>query len=591
MQQAFRSISGFAQDAFAEAREAAKIGRLTDAVIKSTGKAAKVSSAQVGALADKLGELSGVDDDAVQAGTNLLLTFTKVRNETGKGNDIFNQAAAAALDMSAAMNNGTVTAESYRGTILQIGKALNDPVRGMNALRRAGVTFDEQQKKQIKTLVEQGKTAEAQKIILKELAKEFGGAAAAATDDAQKASVAWANFKERIGTLVLPIIGKLAKSFTEKVLPVIEQRVIPALVSFGRWIRDTLVPAVREFGGIVREKLGVVMGFVADVWQRFKPVAETIAKVIGPAFQSIVENLRKAWESLQPSLSKLVPILKAVGIIVGVFIVANVLALIGILTGLAAVIRYVIVPIIQFLLTVGEFVAKKFLRAFELTVSWFKNTFWPGLIGVFRAVGDFIRRKIDDIVGFGRRVIEIYKSFRDGFQRARDAVIEKIGEIIIWVRSIPGKISNALSELPGKLFNAGVGIIAALINGIKSKIGDVRDVISGVARTIRDHLPFSPAKTGPLSGKGNPMYSGRAIGRLLAKGLDAEQSRVANAMAGLLARPDINAAFPTLAGAAFAGGVAPVANYFENRGVIGSQRELDNWLIKALDRLKRERRL
>ena len=39
----------------------------------------------------------GVDDDAIKSGAAVLLTFTKIRNEVGKGNDVFNQATLAAL--------------------------------------------------------------------------------------------------------------------------------------------------------------------------------------------------------------------------------------------------------------------------------------------------------------------------------------------------------------------------------------------------------------------------------------------------------------------------------------------------------------
>jgi hypothetical protein len=89
-----------------------------------------------------------VDDEAIQAGENMLLTFTNVRNEVGKGNDIFNQATRTVQDMAAAFG-GDATSNSKI-----LGKALNDPIKGVSALTRVGVSFTEQQKDQIKTLVE-----------------------------------------------------------------------------------------------------------------------------------------------------------------------------------------------------------------------------------------------------------------------------------------------------------------------------------------------------------------------------------------------------------------------------------------------------
>ena len=52
-----------------------------------------------------------------------------------------------------------------------VGKALNDPKKGLTALRRVGVQFTDAQEDQIKALVKSGKTMDAQKIILRELAK------------------------------------------------------------------------------------------------------------------------------------------------------------------------------------------------------------------------------------------------------------------------------------------------------------------------------------------------------------------------------------------------------------------------------------
>jgi hypothetical protein len=198
-----KMFTGFISDA----RESAKIGRLTTAVITSTGGAANVTAKQVGSLATAISNKTGADDEAVQSGANLLLTFTKVRNETGKGNDIFNQATLAATDMAAALGTDT------KGAALQLGKALNDPIKGVSALGKAGVSFTAQQKEQIKTLVQSGDVLGAQKIILGEMQTQFGGAAKAAADPLQRLQVVAGNLGERIGGALLPTIEKGADLF------------------------------------------------------------------------------------------------------------------------------------------------------------------------------------------------------------------------------------------------------------------------------------------------------------------------------------------------------------------------------------------
>ena len=157
-----------------EFMEQQKVAAQTGAVLKSTGGIANVTAKQMNSLSTALMKKSGVDDEAIQSGQNLLLTFTKIRNETGKGNDIFDQATVATLDLSVAMG------KDLNSSAILVGKALNDPVKGATALSRAGVQLTKGQKDQIEAFVESGRVLEAQKIILRELTTQFGGSAEAA---------------------------------------------------------------------------------------------------------------------------------------------------------------------------------------------------------------------------------------------------------------------------------------------------------------------------------------------------------------------------------------------------------------------------
>jgi hypothetical protein len=192
------------------ARESNAISRITEARIQSTGGAAHVTADQVGDLATAISNKTGADDEAVQSGENMLLTFTGIRNEVGKGNDIFNQASQSVVDLAAAMNDGEVTTNGVKTASIQLGKALNDPIKGVTALRKVGVSFTAQQQDQIKTLVASGHTLDAQKIILGELNKEFGGTAQAAADPLQRISVIFGNIGEDVGNKLLPALNTAA---------------------------------------------------------------------------------------------------------------------------------------------------------------------------------------------------------------------------------------------------------------------------------------------------------------------------------------------------------------------------------------------
>jgi acid phosphatase family membrane protein YuiD len=259
-------------DSIAEAREAQKVGAITRSIIKSTGGAAKVSAAQVEALAESISVKAGVDDEAIQTGSNLLLTFKNVRNEVGKGNDVFNRATQAAVDLSAA-GFGSIESGSK-----MLGKALNDPIKGITALSRAGVTFTDQQKSQIKTLVASGKSLEAQKIILKEVESQVGGTAAASATMGDKVKVAVGNMKEAIGAQLLPVLDKLGAWFLNKGLP--------ALQRFGGWITGKLWPALmqgyRTILPGVQQALAILTGGVNKGSVSWRQIGDVITTKVIP---------------------------------------------------------------------------------------------------------------------------------------------------------------------------------------------------------------------------------------------------------------------------------------------------------------------
>lgn len=201
----------FLKGSVEEARAAQKTMAQTAAVIKSTGGEAHVTADDVDQMAKSLARNTGVSSDVIQTNENLLLTFTGIRNEVGKGNDIFNQATKAALDMSVALK------EDGKSASIQLGKALQDPIKGATALRRVGVALTTQQQAQIKTFVNSGRTMLAQKLILGELTKEFGGSAQAQATAGAKAAETWRQLREQLGTRLLPVIDKVATGFSDLV--------------------------------------------------------------------------------------------------------------------------------------------------------------------------------------------------------------------------------------------------------------------------------------------------------------------------------------------------------------------------------------
>ncbi len=170
------------------------------------------------------------DEDILQNVTAQLLTFTDIQGE------VFKEAEKVALDLSAKLG------QDLKSSAIQLGKALNDPIRGVTALSRVGVQFTDEQREMIKYLVETGRKAEAQKIILAELEKEYGGAAKAAamagTGPLKQLAMRWGDFQERIG-------GVLYKGI-QKLLPYLDKIMTKLETSF-TWVEKN-ADKIIEFG-------------------------------------------------------------------------------------------------------------------------------------------------------------------------------------------------------------------------------------------------------------------------------------------------------------------------------------------------------
>jgi hypothetical protein len=255
-----------------EAEEAKKVSASTAQGIKTIGAGSWTSVKAIEALAKSTSKKIGVDDELIQTSANLLLTFKNIKNAAGANNDIFNRSVVAAQDLAA---KGFGSAES---AAKMLGKALNDPVKGMTALGRAGVQFSDKQKEVIKKLVESGDILGAQKIIMKEVEDQVGGTAAATVTGTEKMKVAWANFQEWVGKKLLPVIEKIETAIVDKVIPAMQTFVtflgdtaLPAVVTFGKTLVDKFVP-VDAIKGAFDKVTDFIGDLLPNVKKKIKPI-------------------------------------------------------------------------------------------------------------------------------------------------------------------------------------------------------------------------------------------------------------------------------------------------------------------------------
>jgi phage-related protein len=401
------------------ANESNEVSRETEARLKSTGAAAWISAQQVGDLANALAAKTGIDDEQIRSNENLLLTFQSVRNEAGKGNDIFNQATKTILDMSVAFK------ESGQAASVQLGKALEDPIKNMGALARIGITFTAQQKEQIKTLVESGNKLQAQKVILAAVNAQVAGSAEAAATPYKKLQVVLGNLEENLGNKLVPIINAASNFFLKHTKLVLGAAgAVAALVVVVR-----TVIAVQKAMAAAQAILNVVMAA--------NPIGLVVIAVAG-----LIAILVVAWTHSQRFRS----------IVTGAFHAVT--------------------------------------DAASATWGWIKGH-WPLLLGILTGP-------------IGPAVVLIVRNF------------------------------DKIKALPGQMFDVGRRIVQSIIDGIKSRVAGVANAIGSVAQTIRNHLPFSPAKEGPLSGKGSPYIGGQNIARMIGEGIRSGRSGVQGGVSNVL---------------------------------------------------------
>jgi hypothetical protein len=292
---ATNAVKGFEQAEIASAKLAN--------VMKSMG--VEGATKRVDAYAESLQNLTAVDADVIKAAQTKLATFKNLTKTVDVAGGAFDRATKATLDLAAA---GFGSAES---NAVQLGKALNDPVKGLSALTRAGITFTAQEKDKIKQLVATNKTLEAQDLILKAIETQVGGTAEAGVSVFDKMNRSMESVSDEVGKILMPYM----KDFSEFLL----NDVIPNVKSFLRDLSNPDTEAGKTFLQIkkaVEDTYNGVKDFFAlfgngDAMKGFGVVATNLVKAL-PALLAL-----KGIMMLASAGQSIANLAKAIGLMTG----------------------------------------------------------------------------------------------------------------------------------------------------------------------------------------------------------------------------------------------------------------------------------
>lgn len=506
-----------------EFAEQAQVAAQTEAVLKSTGAAAGITAEHVDKLAQSIMAKTGIDDEAVKKTENLLLGFTNLRNEVGKGNDVFDRATMAVQDYSARTGkDGTAAARA-------LGRALSDPAKNLSALTRLTGGFTEAQKKQIVALGKSGDALGAQRALLEAVELRYKGAAEAAGGTLTgKVNI----LRESFNNLAAELVGGLAPAFT---------RVIAGLsgfvgeVSQAKGLRaklNVVWEGVQEAGTTLTAKLGEAIRGVdwAAAWAQASGIAEGLAErfkgldwtaigtAIGDGISTAVAGAATAGQKLAGALAGVfrsidwVSLGKSAGPGLAAAIVVAFttlmdpsfwiknwdLALAVALTVFGKGIGKLVAPLGRLIRTsLGQAFESGILAVAGVVERVFGTAIGSAVLAGLARLPAIVSRALGALAGvvtavfsrLGRIAQFVVKVL--GLQAAIGAITkfaswvkEKIDDVVGWFKKLPDRISSAVGDLSGLLVAAGSAVLQGLINGAKSKLGDVKDFFTGVGESI-----------------------------------------------------------------------------------------------------------
>lgn len=280
-----------------------------EAVVRATGQSVGWTAGQLKQMASELQSVTTFGDEVTLEAQAMLLTFKSIRG------DMFRDVLEAAMDLS------SVFQTDLRSSVLQLGKAFEDPARRMRELVRSGINFSIQQETLIKQLQEAGDLVGAQAIMLQAIHSQVGGTA---RDMANTVTGAFRQMRNAVGD-VMEEIGKafaevfdlrglagqmkeFAETFWERYGDRI-RTVLQLIKALANRVRQMLRPVWKKLSENwedyiatliegFRQMTRAVADFATELWSHLAPILRTIIQFVRILAYMLDENLAKGFAKL-----------------------------------------------------------------------------------------------------------------------------------------------------------------------------------------------------------------------------------------------------------------------------------------------------
>ena len=259
-------------------------------------------------------------------------------------------------------------------------------------------------------------------------------------------------------------IGELFSSISEKI-----KELLPNVISFIENIdTDEIVTGVENLMQTFNDLLPVITGVTAA----------TVAYKAATSIAGIIDALRKATEGQTVAQALLNAVMNANPFVLIATLVAGLVAAIITLWNTNEGFRNALIgawdAIKNAAVVVWESIVKFFTEdipnAFNTVINFVKDN-WQSLLLLIT----------NPIAGALKLLYDLNPKFRE------------------WVNDVWTSIKNGFSRIVDGARTWGKDLLDNFISGIRSKIQNLKDMVSNVAQTVKNFLGFSEPKEGPLS--------------------------------------------------------------------------------------------
>lgn len=331
---------------------------------------------------------------------------------------------------------------------------------------------------------------------------------------------------------ILPVLTPLFAALNQIILAL-----TPVIKVLAEQLAAALLPVIEALIPIIT----LLAEFIAEVVTAIAPLVQELLPVVIALFTRWMAVITFVLEALTPLIAG---VLQFVGFLVKQLVPA-----------LITVIDWVKDMAGTFKQLVGETIERVVLPAFRAVAAFLRGDYDQAWAGAKRATLNaavIINRTVTEMAEWIRRQILLLALRLPGMvMTAMSGVISAFrsggaGAIRV-IADFTREAVFRILDFTSSFHDAGQRLMLSLAAGVISQIGSVVSAVASAAGRARDLLPFSPAKRGPFSGRGYPLYSGQAIMESLAEGITQRAGLVSDAMQSALSGSPLSA--PALAGA------------------------------------------